>query len=234
MAKEESKLYEEIAGVTVQGEAVFPHLNKPDTKFNADGEFSVKLALAEEDAAPLRATIDGLMQQALKDAETDIRETAKTKAGADRKVAELKLASAPYKPELDRDTEEETGRTLFNFKRMAIFRRASDGEVFKFTVDLFDAKRTALPKDVHVGFGSTIRVAYMARPFFKAAVGAGVSLRLEAVQVLELKQRGSKSASSHGFDEEEGYQAPAAAFDEGGSQAGGNAEGGSAAGGAPL
>lgn len=50
-------------------------------------------------------------------------------------------------------------------------------------------------------------MAYTAEPFFVAALGAGVSLRLQAVQIIELVQGGERTAASYGFEDEEGYTA---------------------------
>lgn len=196
----------EVDGVTVPGEAIFPHLRTPDTKFDADGIYSVKLALDgdSDEAQALKSQIDELMQGAYDYAIETAPDEAKRKR--------VKKADAPYTEEVDKDTGELTGRLLFGFKRPARVTRKRDGKVFEFTVNLFDAQRNELPDGVDVGFGSTIKVAYVARPFYTAAVGAGVSMRLEAVQVLDLKQRGRRSATSFGFDEEEGYTAPGSEF----------------------
>jgi hypothetical protein len=35
------------------GTAIYPHLSKPDTKFNEDGEYRVNLRLSMDDAKPL-------------------------------------------------------------------------------------------------------------------------------------------------------------------------------------
>lgn len=77
--------------------------------------------------------------------------------------------------------------------------------VFKPTV--FDAKGTPFPeKDPPlIGNGSVCRMAISAFPY-AAAVGYGVSIRLEAVQVLKLVEFNSRSANSYGFEtEEDGY-----------------------------
>ena len=43
---------------TPTGVAVYPHLKRPDTKFNPDGDYSVKLRLPAEDAESLVEKID--------------------------------------------------------------------------------------------------------------------------------------------------------------------------------
>ena len=45
-------------------------------------------------------------------------------------------------------------------------------------------------------------------PYYVAAVGAGVSLRLKAVQIIDLKTGGGADASAYGFSATEGFTAP--------------------------
>ena len=53
--------------VSVLGEAIFPHLNKPDVKFNAEGEYKVTLKVKKSDATGMielfnQAQVDSLKQ----------------------------------------------------------------------------------------------------------------------------------------------------------------------------
>lgn len=47
--------------VTPVGTAVYPWLNKPDTKFNPDGEYSVTLVLSKEDVKSIHNVVKPLM-----------------------------------------------------------------------------------------------------------------------------------------------------------------------------
>ena len=47
--------------VTPVGTAVYPWLNKPDTKFNPDGEYSVTLILSKEDAKEVSKVVKPMM-----------------------------------------------------------------------------------------------------------------------------------------------------------------------------
>jgi len=51
--------------------------------------------------------------------------------------------------------------------------------------------------------GTTGRVSFEACPFYQPAIGAGITLRLKAVQILDLVESGG-SANSFGFQEETG------------------------------
>ena len=59
-----------------------------------------------------------------------------------------------------------------------------------------------------VGNGAIVKVGYELSPFYTQLVGAGVSLRLKAVQIITLVERGGADASYYGFEtEEDGFEA---------------------------
>ena len=62
-------------------------------------------------------------------------------------------------------------------------------------------------KDTLVGNGSKVKVAFEPIPYVMPSTKkAGVSLRLKAVQVIDLVEYGNSATSV--FDEEDGYVAP--------------------------
>lgn len=178
------------------GIAQYPRLTKPDTKFKADGEYKITLVLPGAEAQPLTELIDKGMAESLVQARRDNPTKAKTiKAATDK----------PYKAVTD-DEGNETGDVKFNFKMAAKITSKKTGESWTQKPDLFDAKGKVLinPK---IGGGSTVKVAFELYPFYTALIGAGVSLRLRAVQVLDLVEYGNRDAAGYGFGEEEGYEA---------------------------
>lgn len=187
-----------IKGITPAGIAVYPRLNEPDTKFDPNGTYSVRLKLTDEEAAPLIDIIDKLIDEAFEEAV----EEAKTPAAKKK----IKRADVPYKAEED-DQGEPTGYTLFNFKRKASG-VTKEGKAWAYTCPVFDAKLKPVDlTKVQIGGGSTIVVSYSAVPFNVPALGVGASLRLEAVQLLDLKEWGAKDASSFGFGVSDGFEA---------------------------
>jgi len=194
--------------ITPKGTAVYPRLSSPDTKFKPAGEYSAKIRLSSEDAAPMMAKIDGLIEEAYK-AEQD----RLVKAGKKAAAKTLKYADKPYKEVLD-DDGEATGEIEFNIKMKAQYTK-KDGTVVKIAPKLFDASTPpkSLPLSTAIWGGSTIKVAGEFNPF-ATAIGVGMSLRLSAVQVIKLVSGGSSSASDYGFDGEEGgYEAESSEFD---------------------
>ena len=113
------------------------------------------------------------------------------------KGKKIKEASKPYTM-----LDDDEGKVRVSFKCKARI-EPKDKEPFDFKPALFDAKRN--PINSNIGGGSTLKVAFEAIPYYTALVGAGVTLRLKAVQVLDLKEYSGASASSFGFDEEDGY-----------------------------
>jgi hypothetical protein len=185
-----------VSGVTPIGIAVYPKLNVPDTKFNDKGVYSTKLRLTEEDAAPLIEMIDAMIEAAF--------DEALNNASTPLAKKKIKKADPPYHAEED-DQGNATGYILFNFKKVASG-VTKDGREWKFVCPVYDAKLKPVDlTKVNIGGGSLIKVAFMATPFDVPATGVGVTLRLEAVQVLEAKSFGQKDASEYGFCAEEDY-----------------------------
>jgi len=167
-----------------KGRAVYPHLHAPDTKFDAGGVYQTKNNVPAAEAQAEIEKIDAAIAAQVKVAQ---KENPKK---------EIKPATTPYKVEED-------GSITFNYKMKAVGKR-KDGTMFKRRPRLFDAQGNPAPAGLRVGGGSLIRVSYEMYPFWTALIGAGVSLRLEAVQVIELKEFGGGNAESFGFAQEEG------------------------------
>lgn len=169
-----------------KGRAIYPHLHAPDTKFDSDGVYTIKLQVDPEDAQEMLTFLEGQMAESL----------AKAKRDNPKKAKSIKAADVPYKTEED-------GSIVFSFKMKAVGTR-KDGTKFQRRPRLFDAKGQPAPNGLRVGGGSLCRVSFEVYQFWTALIGAGVSLRLEAVQVIELKEFGGPSAETFGFGEEEG------------------------------
>lgn len=211
--------------VTPSGVAVWPKLNKPDT-FKNKTTFNVKLKLDtnnEKDAAfitMVNEAHEGSLAWAKGEIEAEIagaKEAAK-KGKLKKKLEALKLAESPVKPVLDEDGNETNFVTIL-FKCNAEYKDSKTGVMKSGAPVLKDAKRNVINRDkTEIGGGSTIKVAAMMKPYVMetdGSVKAGISFRLKAVQVLELKQFNADD----GFEDEEGYEAGES---EGGSDSSGD------------
>jgi len=183
---------------TIRGIAVFPRVNVPDTKFKDQGEYSLKIGKDAEDAQKLIAALEKFYN----DGYQPMCEKEKKKS--------LKRAvTRPWAPEVDKDSEEETGQILFTVKAGASGVSKKTGKKWKFELPLFDAKMK--PTTKVVWGGSEVVVSFEPYVWYTAALGYGISLRLNGVQVINLVTGGARDASALGFTEEDGYEDEGAA-----------------------
>ena len=173
--------------VTPAGIAQYPRLNVPDTKFVAEGNYSVKLEVSGDEAQKLSAFLDTKMQESIAEAK---------KQNPTKKIKE---ADAPY-------SWNDDGVLSVNFK-MKASGVTKEGKAWNRKPALFDAKGKPLGVGLTIGGGSKLVLSYTPSPFYTALIGAGLSMRLEAVQVLEFKEGGNKSSNSFGFEEQDGFEA---------------------------
>jgi hypothetical protein len=195
--------------VSPKGIAVFPRLSKPDTKFNKDGEYSIKLKLDTNDeaAAKFLATIEEAREASLPWAKAKLEEKiANAKSPADKgkakkKIEGLSLADSPVKTVVDEDGND-TAFVEVRFKCNAQF-TDKDEKVVKTRPALRGPKKEELdPAKVIVGGGSTVKVAALMYPYYSEKDNvSGVAFRLQAVQVIDLKRAGG---GDFGFGEEDG------------------------------
>ena len=168
-----------ITFTTPKGIAAYPWLSRPDTKFSEEGEYKVNLILSKENAAPIIKTIVGVF-------EDNYKEQLKI-----QKKETLVKASPPFTEELD-DNGKPTGNIIFKFKSKAAYKPA-----------IFDAQGNTLI-DPPIWGGSEVKVNAVLYPYFSPMNGAGVSLKIRAVQVIKLVE-GSEGAGRFGFDKTSGY-----------------------------
>ncbi len=182
--------------VTPRAPAIWPRLNAPDTKFDSDGVYSAKLAFdGDDDAAnaligKLKAKRDAAFKEF-------ISENPKHKKVA--KVVDF------FHAEID-DEGEETGRITMNFKMKAKVTAKKTGKVYTMKPTILNAKKVVLKNPPNIGSGSTLKVSFEAIPYFNAKDKEfGLTLRLVAVQVIELVEFGGTAAAANDFDDEDGY-----------------------------
>lgn len=185
---------------TPAGKSFWAKLVTPDTKFDANGVYSVKVRFDADACEDLRAVLDKKVEESY---EAALEEKPKLKAT---------LSTQPAYTEVFDDNGNSTGEFEFNFKLKAKG-KTKDGREFEQRPVILDAKGASILKfdgagkvlndGFSIGNGSIIKVAFEAVPYFAAATKkAGVSLRLRAVQVIELKTFGG--GNNFGFDVEDG------------------------------
>ena len=178
--------------ITPVGVSQYAWLTTADTRFDEIGHFKTNLIVKTDKVQKTIKAIDDELSKSL------------SLAQEKNKGKKIKQADAPYFEELD-DDGKPTGNTIFKFKTKAQI-ISKDGKVIPNRVAIFDSKGTPMV-DANVWSGSEMKVSAELIPYYTAMAGAGVSLRLRAVQITKLVEGGSSNAKGYGFDEvEDGYQ----------------------------
>lgn len=168
--------------VTPIGEAVYPRLLKPDTKFNEAGEYKVTLKIKKQDAVTILSDLDKYLNDSLATFEKEA------------KGKKLKLAPKPYSIEGD--------FFLLKIKMKASGINKKTKQLFTQRPIVVDAKKNPVPLDTYVDSGSKCKCVFDAIPYNSPMTGAGITLRLKMVQIIELVTR---AKVDHLLKEEDGY-----------------------------
>ena len=169
----------------------YPKLIEPETKFNPEGVYKATAVIDSAEAAALADALDDLLT----------RHKASLKQ-QDPSKKDWKLADLPY------GYEEIDGKPCFVIKtKMKAKGIDRDGRAWSSVPALFDSKgQPVRDRESLKGMwsGTVAKVNFEACPFYQAALGAGITLRLTAVQIIDLVEGGG-SAESFGFGEEDGW-----------------------------
>lgn len=193
---------------------VWPKLVTPDTKFNAAGLYTVQARGNAEDpeVVDFVAKLDAFHKQAEANAKAAF---AKMPVAKRKELGKVKVKPF-YTKVFDEKTEEETGEIEFKFKAVASGTR-KDGTTWSFKPKLFDAKGAEITGKPQIWGGSEGKIAFEVGIGADGNVGyfipkdaeAGLSLKLQAVQIIKLVSGGARDAAGFGFGAEEGYDAGA-------------------------
>lgn len=167
---------------TCKGIAMYPHLRKPEMYEGQEIGYTIKLVPSKEDADELEAFLRG-----------ELEKVSALPEFAGKSFANANIGAG----------ETKDGDTVFKFKTKSSGTTKS-GETFQRIVPIYDSTGKPLPKSVDVGSGSTVKVAYSIHPYYKNKNMKGITLYLEAVQVIELVPPGERKADYFGFGTEEG------------------------------
>ncbi len=180
------------------------HLNKPDTRYKDEGEYSVNVVFDRDEPAvqAMLKTLEAKHEEAVADAEAKFDELpAKTKAKLKTKKITGPDINPFYEEEYD-ENDQPTGNIILKFKTKAQFQDRKTGAMTEKVVTLVDGKGQVIPKAKRplVYAGTTGRVQFGVGGYFIGASAAtGLSFYLNKVQIKELVTAGSGGAS--GFDE---------------------------------
>ena len=194
--------------VSPKGVFVYPRLNQPDTKFDPDGTYHLKIRCDsdEPEIAGFIEKIDKWHAESMAEFKDVLANTdnPKLKSAAAKKKAYVD-GDKPYSYEVDDDTGEDTNIVLFSFKMKAHVTSRKTGKSYDFTPTILDAGKKVLKGDAIPSiYGGTVgKVRFEPILWNSVKLGASVQLRMDAVQILELVSSGEDTG---GFDEEDGYE----------------------------
>lgn len=164
------------------GVAQYSYLAEPDTKWNDEGVYTVTLRLPKKgEGATLKKSLDKLLDE-------QVKEVTATN-GKEPKILPLPI----------REGVADDGTAVLDFKfKMKPSFKSKTGERIEQRPKVFDS--ALKPMTELVGRGSTVKVNFMPAAY-STTLGTGVTLRLYAVQVLNLVEAGG---GGDAFSVEEG------------------------------
>lgn len=155
-------------------------------QYHKDGAYAIDLEFNEDDASGIMNEIRDRMV-VFKDKEV----------GAGRTVKGWSIHRGFKK-------NDELNNYIFSFTQNAVYNPA-DGEALHFSVDVFDSQLNPWPKEMLIGNGSLVKVAYSYYPWNVSVQGGiGMTLKLRGVQVLEHIPY-EAAPRTHGFTAESGF-----------------------------
>lgn len=196
--------------VTPQGNARFPKLIEPD-EFKGTKKYKVDLVMSPEDAEDLKNTLQPILEQFIEDTRAGLEEAVKNADNArDKKKATEALETfdqAPVRDILEEEYDAEgnlTGNLFAKFNTNYSYTdRRRKTEVVR-QVQFFDASQP--PQKItpdSVGPGSVLKINYSPSPYFMGGA-KGLSLKINAVQIISLSGGFNASADELGFEGVEG------------------------------
>lgn len=179
----------------------YAHLNKADTRYKDEGEYSVTVAMDKDDpeTEAFIEQLEALVPEQEAKAQEGWDNASPRQKAAWKKPKKGDPITEPtimpfYEEELD-EAGEPTGRVLFKFKTKATFER--DGRTVKKQVTLVDGRGSVIPakKRPLVYAGTEGRVAFtVGYAFIAKDAEAFMSFYLNQVQITKLSSGGGGSA----------------------------------------
>lgn len=190
---------------TPKGIAVFPKLVTPD-EYKGKTKYSTGIKFLKADVQDLLDKLTAKAQAVFDEKKAELAEKladakGAAKAAAKKKIDEMSL-HLPFKPDYDEDGNENDYVILKASMNASYVDKK--GKTVHIKPSLYDAKAHPIKKAIDVWGGSEIKVSAALLPTYVDSSGAcGITLRLQGVQIITLRQ-GGQSAEQMGFGAEEG------------------------------
>jgi len=207
--------------ITPEGTASYPHLQKPDSYMGKE-KYDTQLVLdsSKPEDQEFRSKVEAYMEKAKANAiatQQEIVDGLDPKSKNPKVQKQYKNASTilenlkagefrgPIEDEFD-ENDEPTGKFILKTKCNASF-KTKKGEVIDLAPKIYDASAELMQVRPDIRGGSRLHVDIDLVPYLAAAVdiGAGVSARLKAVQVIRLSGNGGNDSGGSGFGAKSGF-----------------------------
>lgn len=193
--------------------APFPKVTEVDD-YKGEKAYKAGLILNPEDdgVAEYLNAIEAAVDSAYDAGIADLNSQLESAKGA--KIASLKKTIGElekHSPVVDEyaDDGSLTGNKIVKFKRKAAGTFQDTGKTWTHVVPVFDSQKNTIEQGTPVWGGSVLRCQAELLPYCATGLKkAGVSMRLFAVQIIEINS-GSDASGGDGFDMEDGYVASA-------------------------
>lgn len=213
MAKQNDRI--ELKVASPRGVSIYPKLNEPDTKFDADGVYETKLkfdpAATDGVIGKADATWAALVAKVAENQELFLLQKKKELSAGDGKAKNKakSITSIEWGQEAHVDDDgEETGLVVIKAKMKASGVSKTDKKPWTRAPKIFDAKGKKLDPIPSIWGGTEMKVAGVIYPYYNAKDNVvGSTFRLEAVQILDLVSGSGRSSGDYGFGQEDGYEA---------------------------
>jgi hypothetical protein len=180
---------------TGKGELVgFIGVMTPSTKFNKDGVYSTNILIDKAEGEKLAAKIKEVRTQQYKT------------YGKGSAVQDM-LKCIPFveiekndEGEIIKETPDKDGRYIVKASAKAFIENGKP----RVKIPVFDSKQNPVG-DIKIGEGTTAKLA-LSIEGYTVASKTGVSVKLKALQIIDLVEYGTGNAESYGFGEEEGFE----------------------------
>lgn len=184
----------------IKGKARWAKVFEADTRYVPEGEYSIQVVLPEAEATEVCEQFNSMIEAKRAEAVKD-----------NPKLTNVLSTHQPFEMDTD-EAGTPTGDIVFKAKMKARV-KSKDGKVYEQKPMVVDAKKTPLDGSTLIGNGSVVKVAVEPFPYMMPATKTvGVTLRLKALQVIDIVEYGNNAASI--FEEEDGFVTTAVQKDD--------------------
>jgi len=179
------------------GVARYPYLNEPDLqfaqKYGAPAEYKTHLIIEESKAIPFKDKLEKIFEE----------QYVKACKDAGKKI---KKADLPWEEVVDPETLEPTGEWAFKFKLKQEGKNFTSGQTWINKFPWLNSKREPIAKPTEIVGGGSVLSVGTDVVTWNAPIGFGMTLRINSVQVVDLKPYIAGGVDTSMFEVHDGFE----------------------------